>query len=64
MNVNCTMENGEELFYHHIGVSLAGNIIADGYTDAAGNYSIDYPFILGQTYIVSYLSNINFASCQ
>ncbi|MBK6330097.1 MAG: T9SS type A sorting domain-containing protein [Bacteroidetes bacterium] len=64
MNVNCTMENGEELFYHHIGVSLAGNIIADGYTDAAGNYSIDYPFILGQTYIVSYLSNINFASCM
>ncbi|MBK7690509.1 MAG: T9SS type A sorting domain-containing protein [Bacteroidetes bacterium] len=63
LNANCTMDNGEELMYESVGISLAGNTIAYGQTDASGNYSIDFPFTLGQTYLVSYLSNINVASC-
>lgn len=63
LNSNCTMDVGEEMIYQYIDIALAGNSVTTGFTDNTGHYSIDYPFISGQTYIVSYIPNANPVTC-
>ena len=63
INSNCIMDVGEEMNYQNISVSLAGNVIATGTSDNTGSYSIDYPFLAGQTYVVTYIPNANPVTC-
>lgn len=57
LNSNCVMDAGEQLMYQNVIVTLAGNQIANGFSDASGNYAIDFPYTAGQTYIVSHMPN-------
>lgn len=51
-NNNCMMDPGEQIPYQSINLSLNGSYIASGYSDFNGYYSIQYPFVSGNTYVV------------
>lgn len=52
LNNNCIKDPGEQLAYHLVRVELGGNIIGTDNADVNGNYTVNFPYAPGNTYVV------------
>jgi uncharacterized repeat protein (TIGR01451 family) len=56
VNNNCIKDAGELNFQGgNVYIINNGNYVGYGYPDALGNFSADFPFVSGQTYIIEFL---------